>query len=216
MLLLLESFIVASTVVITLLGVVNGAGVGQVGRGMSGFGWLKAFTNLSNILNAAGAAVVLVFAVDNLFSGRDYIPRWAFVFRFVCAAAVGLTFLTVLVFLAPLQALEGKGYFRFFSGSMFFFHFLNPVLSAVSVIFLIRRFRIGIRERLLALVPTFIYSWLYFFMVVVFSAWEDFYGFTFGGRMYLCPVSFILMYGFTWLIALFYAKLHNKKVVAAE
>ena len=211
-LLILHVFIAASTMVLVLHGVAKGAGIGQVGRDMTGLGYLKAFTVLSNILNGTASFVMAVFAVNNLFSGKYELPRWAVVFQFVAACAVGLTFITVLVFLAPMQAYMGNGYFRFFSGDMFFFHFLNPVLSVAAFMFLERRHTVGKREQLFALIPTFIYSWLYFFEVVVSKKWDDFYGFTFGGRDYLFPVSFVVMYGGTWLISCVLSKIHAKNI----
>ena len=208
--LIINLFLVVSTFILAVNGLTKGAGQGQVGEAMYGTGYLKAFTTLSNIYCGIASFVVLVFAVNNAFEKSFLLPRWAVVFHFTAACAVGLTFITVLVFLAPMQVMMGYSYFRFFRGDMFFFHFLNPVLAGISVVLLERKHILGKREQVLAMIPTFIYSWLYFAMVIVVKKWSDFYGFTFGGRYYMVPVSFIAMYGFTWVISLLYKKWHNK------
>lgn len=211
-LLLVNLFLAVSTLIIAIIGLTRGAGEGQVGENMYGLGYLKAFTILSNIYCGIASFVILVFAVNNAFEKKYELPRWAVVFQFTAACAVGLTFITVVVFLAPMQVVKGNSYFRFFRDDMFFFHFLNPVLAGISFVLLEKKYKIGRREQLLALIPTFIYSWLYFVMVVVVKGWKDFYGFTFNNRYYMIPVSFIAMYGFTWLISLFYKKRHNRRV----
>ena len=49
------------------------------------------------------------------------------------------------------------------------------------------------REALLGVIPVAIYSVVYLVMVVFLQHWNDWYGFTFGGRYGLVPVVIIVM-----------------------
>lgn len=44
------------------------------------------------------------------------------------------------------------------------------------------------KDCILAMTPTIIYSIVYFIMVVILKRWNDFYGFTFGGRYAILPI----------------------------
>ena len=50
------------------------------------------------------------------------------------------------------------------------------------------------RESLWTLIPTVVYSLVYAAAVIFMKVWTDWYGFTFGGKLYMAPVSGIVMY----------------------
>ena len=115
-----------------------------------GLGNLRFFTVLSNLL--AGTAAVIWLAVSGR-GGEDL--RRAETLKFVAAAAVGLTFTVVMVFLGPLY-----GYPMMFTGSNFFFHLIIPLVAAAEIIFLSDAAYTA-RDNLLAVIPTLAYGSVY-------------------------------------------------------
>ena len=212
----INAFIVISTVIIAVNGISSGAGEGQVGENMRNWGYLKAFTNLSNILAAVCAGVMLFFNIKNLTGKSEGLPRGAMLFFYTGTSALGLTFIIVVGFLGPMFELTGPGYFTMFRNDMFFFHFLNPVLCGICFVMLQRQFVFGIKDNLIAIIPTVLYSFVYAYMVVIRQSWSDFYNFTFGGHYELAPIVMIAMYAISFLIALAQRKLHNRRVEGAE
>ena len=74
---------------------------------------------------------------------------------FAAAAAVGLTFTVVMVFLGPLY-----GYPMMFTGANFFFHLIIPLVAAAEIIFLSDAAYTA-RDNLLAVIPTLAYGIVY-------------------------------------------------------
>ena len=169
------------------------------------------FTTDSNVLEAVAAAVVCVFRVLQLKDPDRKMPVWVTVLRFTGTVAVALTLLTVVFFLAPVSCMSaGIGSVPFyFAGNVFVLHLSTPVLAIVSWILFDREGEITRRRSLWALLPTVVYSVVYLVLVVFVKVWYDWYGFTFGGRLYLAPVSMIAMYAVTWGIAWVLRKLHK-------
>ena len=169
------------------------------------------FTTDSNVLEAAAAAVVCVFRVLQLKDPDRKMPLWVTVLRFTGTAAVALTLLTVVFFLAPVSCISsGIGTVPFyFAGNVFVLHLSTPVLAIVSLILFDREGEITRRRSLWGLVPTVVYSVVYLVLVVFVKVWYDWYGFTFGGKLYLAPVSMIVMYAVTWGIAWVLRKLRK-------
>lgn len=201
---LINGFLALSTAIIVFIGVTRGAGEGQVGEGMYGLGYLKAFTNLSNLLMGFSALLMLISIIKGSVSkslARLYLSS---------TVAVGLTFTVVLIFLAPLQVLWGRNFFAMYSGDMFFFHFFNPLLAAIFVIFLLPSEGFSMKDILFCEIPTFLYSVVYLFCVAVFKIWTDFYFFTFGGKMWIAPLSMCAMYLLTFAVSFFLIKLNKK------
>lgn len=128
----------------------------------------------------------------------------------VSSTAVGLTFIVVAIFLAPLFEISGAGYFAMFSGDMFFFHLLNPML-AMTVCILISGRRFTLTDSILSMIPAAVYGTIYCIMVVS-GKWSDFYYFTFGGNFKLIPLDFAAMFGLSFLISIVLRKLHNKYI----
>ena len=110
--------------------------------------------------------------------------------------------MTVVVFLSPVVEVMGYGYFSLFRNENFFLHFLSPVLAIVSFVCFERIENFKFTETLYGVIPTVLYSFLYLPMVVFVGeengGWPDFYMLTLGGRMWVIPISFIVMYGATF------------------
>ena len=175
-------------------------------------GWIcmRYFTTLSNIFVAVAAAVLVAIHIINAARDTDGVPKWALTLKYVATAAVTLTFLTVVFFLAPIVALGGDSYFKLFENNQFILHFLTPVLAIVSFIFFDGGGKLPFKSTLLTIAPTVAYSFAYIPMVAIIKAWPDFYWLTFGEKYYLAPISVIVMYGVTYGIGVLERYLHNK------
>jgi len=92
----------------------------------NGINSMKYFTVLSNLFEGAASVIWLVSSrMNGKASAR------AELLKYIAAAAVGLTCVTVLVFLGPLY-----GYPAMFAGGSLYMHLLTPVAAIAEVIFL--------------------------------------------------------------------------------
>jgi len=200
-----------SAAVVSFIGVVFGAGDGQLGNYVIGPGYFKPYTMDSNILAGIASLIMLIFIIRELRTGKA-VPKWAVLVHFMATACLLLTFLIAAAFLAPMMVTEGHSYFVIFGQDMFFFHFLNPMLSILSFTLLYKAPRLSKRDTLFGMIPTIIYSIVYLLMVVVFKKWDDFYNFTFGGQYKLIPIVIIVMYGLILGLSFLLLCLHNRGI----
>ena len=213
---LINAFIFVSTIIVTYLTLNYGTVAGQVDTGTSvGWFYIVTFTVESNILLGAIAGVATACGLKSLIDKSD-LPRSLTIWYLVAASSAMLTCLTVLLFLAPMRAASGKNYFEMLMGPMFFFHFFNPILAAITLIFLSGNTKLTIKARLLSLIPPILYSIPYILNVTVFKSWPDFYGITFGGQYAFIPLVFavfcLVVFGISTILAI----LHNRTVVKSK
>ena len=217
---IVNAILVLDVAFTAISGMVNGAGGGQVGDHVVGLGYLKPYTMDSNLLMFFAAVLMIAFCIKNLSYGEDVTPRWVVTFYFMGSACLFLTMFIAAAFLGPMKVLQGENYFVMFKDDMFFFHLVNPVISIFSFEFLIKKYSYRRRDCLMAIIPTVVYSLVYLVMVVLLKKWQDFYGFTFGGRYYLVPLVLIGIYALVWGLANLLCHLHNSsfpgKSVTAE
>lgn len=182
--------------------------------GFTGWLSLRFFTVLSNLFLAITSIFIIVFDVKNIVNNKYDIPKWAIILKFTSTVATTVTLMTVLLLLAPLWEVNGDGYFTLFARNNFFMHFVNPVLGIITLIFFERNEKFKLRHVFFGLIPTFLYSIVYITLVCV-GVWPDFYNFTFGGYMWITPISAVVMYMLTfvygYLIWLCQYKYANKK-----
>jgi hypothetical protein len=87
---------------------------------------IATFTLLSNIFLGI---IALVAAIFNIINKKKTLPK-SFLTWYLAASSAGLvTFFTVILFLAPMRAINGKNFFDMLLETMFFLHFLNLQLS---------------------------------------------------------------------------------------
>ncbi|MBQ5383306.1 MAG: hypothetical protein IIU46_02510 [Treponema sp.] len=175
------------------------------------------FTIDSTILMAFAAAFWTAKLVRKLENPDLKIPEWAYRLKFIATVNIDLSFLTVLFFLAP-RAWITKGFpaaFAFFNGTNIVMHLLSPILSTVSLISFCGDRRFSIKDCFLSLIPPAIYAVVYVIMVCIVKLWNDYYGFTFGGRYQFVPVVMAVFFAMVFLIA-FLLKLFRKRSVAKE
>ena len=161
------------------------------------------FTTDSNVLVALTSIVMLVYNIRRTRAPETEMPRWTLIFRYVGVTSVTITLLTVVFFLAPMAAMRGgfANYFRFFEGNTFVLHFSTPVIAFLAFCLLEKDRKLTVRDSLWTLLPTVVYSIVYLVMVAFVRVWPDWYGFTFGGKTVMIPVSMIGMYLLTFGVA---------------
>ena len=181
---------------------------------VTGMEFLRFFTNLSNIFVSVASLIMIVFNIRNMRTGSDVFPKWAMLLKFTATVSISVTFITVVVFLGPMFMAMGQSYWVMFAGNCFFLHFTTPVIAIISILFFEKCETFEKKFAFLGLLPTVLYSIVYVVMVVFIGkdngGWPDFYGFTFGGKMYLVPISLIAMYGLTILLSLVEWKIMQK------
>lgn len=201
--------IAVDAILISITGIVNGAGEGQLGTYIIGWGYFKPYTMNSNIFTGLVALIVAFCCLVNINNEEILLPRLLMRTYLMGTTCLVLTFLIAALFLAPIQVIKDRNYFVMFSGDMFFFHFLNPLLATISLTVLLKGTRFSFVDRFIGMIPTVIYSIVYFVMVVVIKYWDDFYHFTFGGKYYLIPGVFIIIYAVTYTSSYLLTRMHN-------
>lgn len=208
---IINGFLFLTTAIVAYITLTFGTLAGQVDTNViESWFYIVTFTVQSNILLGVVALINMIFGIRNLKYGKP-IPRAALKWYLVASSATMLTALTVILFLAPGRAIQGRNYFDMLLGPMFFFHFFNPFLSAAAFIYLTPSIKFARPDCLLALLPTFAYAVLYVCNVIILGNWYDFYGFTFGGHTIAVVPVFIVMSSVTYSIAATLAHLHNHR-----
>lgn len=210
--LIINSFIAISTFIIMIKGISFGASSGQVGENMIGIGYFKPYTIDTNVINGIVAFMMVAFNINNLIEDKDELPRFLVVGQLIATVGVTVTILTVVFFLAPTNYISHMGIAWLFSNDMFFFHLVNPILSIINFVLLDKRYVLNKKEICFGISTTVIYSFVYLYNVVLAKNWSDFYGFTFGGKLYMGLISMIVMYAATLLISFVLAKLNSKGI----
>ena len=207
---LINTFLFISTIIVTYVTLSFGTVAGQVDTNVEeSWFYILTFTVQSNILLGLIAFAGAIFGARNL-KGNKSIPKSFITWYLVAASAAMLTAITVILFLAPGRALQGKNYFEMLMGPMFFFHFFNPFLSAIALIFFTGGEKLNLKNCLFSLIPPTAYAVPYILNVVILKNWYDFYGFTFGGNNWVVPLVFIVFAGITFSIAALLASCHNR------
>ena len=162
---------------------------------------LKYFTVLSNIL--CGIAAV-IWLVRGRKGGSEAIER----LKYVAAAAVALTFMTVVVFLGPLY-----GYPEMFAGANLWLHLVIPLVAIAEIIFLSDAVY-TLKDNNLAVLSPILYGVVYLGNNIINGIGEwpdtnDWYLFLHWGY----PIGFVIFAVIgvvTWLLAFFMRKAQGK------
>lgn len=208
--LIINGFLAITSFIIMINGVAKGASSGQVGDNMVGLGYFKPYTIDTNVLNGIVSFMMATFNIYNLIYDKDELPRFLVVGQLISTVGVTVTLMTVIFFLAPTQYMTFGGFIWLFMDDMFFFHLLNPILSILNFIFINKRYELNNKEILTGMLTTIVYSFVYFYNVIIIKTWSDFYGFTFGGKMYMAPVSIVVMYLVTYLFSYLLVKFNKE------
>ena len=153
----------------------------------SGLRALRFFTTLSNVLCAVASLLVLLTL-------RQVVPFGIWLLKYIGTAAVGVTFMTVMVFLGPTM-----GYRDQLKGFAFYLHVSGPLIAAISFCFLERWYPLSFALALTGMLPVILYGAVYLNRVVVAKRWDDFYGFNKSGKW---QISFSAMVAGSFLLCL--------------
>lgn len=125
--------------------------------GQPPFGWIKYYTQLSNIYSMVAAGLMVYFTSRDLVNNKETTPKWIRILRFSVTCCLTETFLVTMFVLAPMGMMGGFVPLMF-QGPNMFHHFLCPLISLLSFIFLEKGEKITIRHTLIAFIPTIIYG----------------------------------------------------------
>ena len=167
---------------------------GLAARGLES---LKYFTVLSNLLSCLASLVYLVWC---LTAGMPA-PPWLLALKLTAAAAVMLTFLTVIVLLGPVL-----GWKKMYTSGNLWMHLILPLLAAVDCVLFAPVGTLPFAATFVSAIPCALYAVWYLGMVVRHGAEKDgvvydFYGFLrWGwGKVPLVAASMITV---SWLLGL--------------
>lgn len=123
------------------------------------------YTHQSNFLALLSSALFILVGMVALFrDGR--MPRALKVFRLLCTVQLYITFIVVLVGLAPMSVLSGGSFTAMYAGPMFTMHLMAPLLSLLSFVFFEGSPRLTMGDALIGIS----YTWVYSLVMVVLNA----------------------------------------------
>ena len=115
------------------------------------------YTELSNIFNGAVCLLVGLWQLGCVFTGRE-LPLWLKRLKFISTSCLAMTFLTVVIILAPMYE-DGNGwYIMLCTSSMLYHHLLNPLAAIFSFVLLERTPCLPRSTVKWALLPTALYG----------------------------------------------------------
>ena len=164
---------------------------------------LRYFTIQSNILMGAAALVAALAERKVLAGERSEVPLSVCTLKLVATAAVTLTMLITIFFLAPTMR-AAYGLFGLFAYANLFLHLINPALSIFTFLRFERTEDIPFRHTFIGAIPAFLYG-LYYIAVTlahttkgVIEEGYDWYGFFFAGIesiAFVLPAIVLLTFG---------------------
>ena len=148
---------------------------------------MKYFTTLSNVLVTLCAFVNLILYAVSISKRKNYVKEFFQVMKLISVASVAITFLIVMVFLAP----NNTAGIDLFAGSQLFMHVITPIAAVVSFIFL--EYQTKIRFRFFYFPVFFALAYGAFYISYAFLAPAgsaiDWYGFMFEAGSRVAPVD---------------------------
>ena len=170
------------TFLLVLIGVILMVTIRVSALGTTDITVFKYFTFQSNVFMGVVAFIYAYYQLLILLNKKDKLPHVLLVFNHVGVTAVSLTFLVVILFLAP-----GYGFKLMYQGANLFFHGIVPVIAMINFMFIQKECNIKFKETVFAIVPSFLYGIVYFIIVVATNGYGniniDFYMFGANGPL---------------------------------
>lgn len=125
-----------------------------------GAGIFKFYTQDSNLILMIAALLYFLFHFLHRKEENYKIPEWLCIFKYVSTCLITVTFMIVLLVLAPMEAKNGwKAVLATIAGgSSFFHHFVCPIMAIVTYLFLETERKPSLKDNIIAIIPTFIYA----------------------------------------------------------
>ena len=175
--------------------------VGSGALGSKGWTVFKYFTFQSNIFVGLVCLTYAIFQFLIIKGIIGKLPPVFLVFNHVGITAIGVTFLIVIVFLAP-----GYGFDKMYNNANLFFHALVPLVAMINYLFFEKEANIRFWQTPFAIIPCLFYGVVYFIVVASNNAYGnlniDFYGFGKDGP-WIGALNFIIVLVIAYSIGLF-------------
>ena len=197
--LIICSIVVMLTIIALVLNIIN---FFNESTPEAGLGTLRMFTTISNIIAALAAAICIPFQIDGLRKNKYKLPKWIVEVMYI--GSVG-SLLTMTIALALIGPTTGFAY-AMFGNSNVFMHTLNPIFVFMLFTIAVSDGRIRFSHSFIAIIPTFIYSLMYFILAFVTHIWRDHYHLA---EYMPWPVAFISIMAAAYLLSLLLRLLHN-------
>ncbi|MDY6367456.1 MAG: hypothetical protein SPL13_02950 [Clostridia bacterium] len=172
---------------------------------------LQFFTFQSNIIVTVLCVIAAVYEYLNIKKGVQ-IPKILIGLKIAATVGVALTFMVVLLYLAPFNP---YGFFSMYTNNNLLFHFLIPVLATVNIIFFEGRKDVEFYYTFIGMIHMIVYS-VYYNLTIVFNLKDgqispdtDWYRFYYNGTGIAILIIFATLLT-TYLISFLLWKLNRK------
>ena len=132
------------------------------------------YTVLSNLLSAAGAMLMLPYAVEGIRKKRFTFPRWISLFQYAGAVSVSITMFFACTIITYTQGAEYA-----FHGTSFWLHLVTPICAIILFLAVESGQYLTKKDTIIAQLPFWGYSLLYYVMVILIGkdkgGWADIY-----------------------------------------
>lgn len=132
----------------------------------SGFGVLKYFTDISNILALFSSLFYAVYKIKTFNQEFSLAPNWLKYLKLFSACMLFITFLVVVTILAPLSGGIATSIMLFF-GSMLYHHCLCPIIHCFSFIVFENDIHLKPKDSFISLFPILLYGTTIIFLNVI-------------------------------------------------
>ena len=165
---------------------------------------IEYYTEESNILAFITCTIFTIYLIFN-----KKIPKWLVLLKYTSTICLTLTFLVVLLILAPMFDFDYIG--MFFKGIMLYHHFLCPVLAIVSFLLLDDLGDLPDNYSIKGLYLTFIYAFV-LIILNIFDVVKGPYPFLMVKNQSILAsiIWLIIIIGLSYLIAIILKKLYLK------
>ena len=176
-------------------------------------GWLKYYTQLSNIFSMFAALLVAFFAAKDLVEKTDSLHSFARLLKFSSACCLTETLLVTVFVLAPMGVMGGFVPIMF-EGANLYHHLLCPLISLFSLVVLEKGEKLTLRHCVFAMTPTLIYG-IVSVTLNIFKVWHGPYPFlyVYEQPFYMSIIWTVVILGGAFAITLLvksFANLHLK------
>ncbi len=129
----------------------------------AGSGWYGVFVYYTQCSNLFALIVSIIFVVTLIKCKKNNvdIPQWLRNIRFLATSCLSVTFVIVVIILAPISAFQYGpiGYIALFVWKdMWAFHFIAPVLSIISTVFMEGDTGLDSKQMFIGTIPTIAYA----------------------------------------------------------